>query len=49
MNKQHRKLDSLLNPNTNETSYETNSVNATQNYTINITALFVTGKNRVKP
>ena len=48
INKQQRKLDSLLNPNNNETSYETNSVNATQNYTVNITALFVTGKNRLK-
>ena len=47
-NKQQIKLDSLLNQNTNETSNEINSVNATQNYTMNRTALFVTGRNRCK-
>ena len=47
-NKQQRKLDSLLNRNTNETCNETNSVDTTQNYTMNRTALFVIGRNRRK-
>ena len=47
-NKQQRKLDSLLNRNTNETCNETNSLNTTQNYTMNRTALFVIGRNRRK-
>ena len=48
-NKQQRKLDSLLNDNTNfEISNKTNSVNTTQNSKINWTILFVTGRNRRK-
>ena len=48
VDKQRKKLDSLINIDNNEKSNEMNSTNTTHNSIINRTSLFITGNNRRK-